>query len=67
MNFRIQCGDPRDLALEGLKAADEVTDLLLGLGWDVDEDQPIVTNVTGDFDSVAPISLPVLAGSAGDQ
>jgi proline iminopeptidase len=48
-----------DLALEGLAAAHEIPDPLVGLGRDVDEDEPVV--------GIATVGLTVLTRSTRDE
>ena len=56
-----------DLALEGLAAANKVADPLVLLGGDVDKDEPMVAEVTGDLDGVAPISLAMFTRTTRNQ
>jgi len=56
-----------DLTLEGLAAAHQVTDPLIGLGRNVDEHEPIVAEVARDLDGIAAIGLAMLARPARDE
>ena len=67
MNLDVVVAGLHDLALEGLSAADEVADLLVGLGRDVDEDEAIIAIIAGELDGVPAIGLVVVTGPAGDQ
>jgi hypothetical protein len=56
-----------DLALKAFAAADQVADLLVLFGGGVNQNEAIVSEVTGDLDRVPTVGLPMLARSPRDQ
>lgn len=43
----------------------QFSDAFVGLGGDVDEDEPTTTEVANELDGVAPVGLAMLAGRRG--